>query len=419
MSCLVLTHYPPHSAVGGSALRNLQNIRGLRPFGPVDVLSVGVDGEVSPVEGVREHAAFGFGRRTRRDRLRAACWLLRPGACRSIERFHLGEVTAWMTHKMSTDPYDFVVLEGITLASYVATLRRLGCTVVFDAHNVESALHRQMVAACASGRRSAVRRLKDRIVERRLAEAEKRAVLGADVVWACSDHDADAIKRLYGARSVTVVPNGVDVDSYRTTIVADSDWSAHPIALLYQGLFAYGPNLDAAKRLVEGVLPAVRGRGYDARVTLVGRDPAPEMLSAASRDAAITVTGPVASVLPYLEPPCVVTLPIAFGSGTRLKILEAFAAGRPVVSTAKGAEGLAAIDGVHLLIREEPAAMAEAVIELWTKPLVRARLCANALKLVRERYSWPVAAERIAQSLRVASPTASLPFNHVWHRRIH
>jgi polysaccharide biosynthesis protein PslH len=93
-----------------------------------------------------------------------------------------------------------------------------------------------------------------------------------------------------------------------------------------------------------------------------------------------------------------VTLPIATGSGTRLKILEAFAARRPVVSTSKGAEGIDATDEEHLLIRDHNA-IADAVIDLWRRPQLRERICDRALDLVRSRYSWSVANQRIAQSL--------------------
>jgi glycosyltransferase involved in cell wall biosynthesis len=177
--------------------------------------------------------------------------------------------------------------------------------------------------------------------------------------------------------------------------------------MVYPGLFAYSPNEDAALRLVSQVLPAVRARGYRARVVLVGSQPTPAMRAWSAADPDVEVTGPVDSVLPYLEQPCVITLPIALGSGTRLKILEAFAVGRAVVSTAKGAEGLDAVDGTHLFVRDEPAAMAEAVVRVWNDARLRAGLCAQALELVRRQYSWAAAVERIALSLgAVRSPNA-------------
>jgi glycosyltransferase involved in cell wall biosynthesis len=217
----------------------------------------------------------------------------------------------------------------------------------------------------------------------------------------------------------------VDIDTYRRSDPPGApgthdDWSRLPITLVYSGSFAFSPNHDAAMRLIKGVLPAVRARGCQARLFLVGRDPSPAMAAAARQDTGITVTGAVDSVLPYLAQPCVVTLPLTLGSGTRLKIVEAFAVGRPVVSTAKGAEGIDAIDGEHLLIREDIDAMADAVIDLWRSPPLRRGLCEQAFELVRGRYSWSVAADRIADSLGVEasgpckSPGSSGVVRHGW-----
>jgi polysaccharide biosynthesis protein PslH len=132
---------------------------------------------------------------------------------------------------------------------------------------------------------------------------------------------------------------------------------------------------------------------------VAGRNPTPAILAAAARDAAVEVTGAVESMVPYLEQPCVVTLPITVGSGTRLKIIEAFAVGRPVVSSAKGVEGIDAVDGTHLLIRDQPEHMAQAVVDLWKSPSMRAQICKSALELTRLYYSWSAATDRIATSL--------------------
>jgi glycosyltransferase involved in cell wall biosynthesis len=211
--------------------------------------------------------------------------------------------------------------------------------------------------------------------------------------------DAKALEDLYGKRA-TVVPNAVDVDAYRSSAAgAAGDGGGCPLTLLFTGAFSYYPNSEAAMRLIREILPLVRLSHPAVRLCLVGRHPTPAMLAAAKVDPAIVVTGAVPSVMPYFHSEAIAVVPLAFGSGTRLKILEAFAAGVPVVSTAKGAEGIDAKDGYHLLLRESPAALAAAAVQLWEDAALRSRMVANAGLLVAGEYSWPVAAERIASSL--------------------
>jgi glycosyltransferase involved in cell wall biosynthesis len=409
VTSIVLTGYRPHKPYGGAPLRNWQNIRALASLGPVDVVSVGVEEAAETVEGIREWTPLSLRRRTKWDRVKTACWLLRPGTFPGVDQIHARSVERWLRQRLAQRRYDLAVIEGISVSSYLDVLKQSGCRVVFDAHNAESVYQSAVLSALSGPRPSLARRAKDLILRRRMAAAERSVVSGADVVWACSEHDARQLERLHGRRAgITVVPNGVDVESYRRgdALPAGADWSRLPITLLYPGLFDYLPNEDAATRLIRDVLPAVRARGRSARLVLVGRNPTPSLLAAARRDSGVVVTGAVESVVPYLEQACVVALPITIASGTRLKILEAFAAGRPVVSTAKGAEGIEALDGQHFLIRDTPESIAEAVIDLWNRPVLRTTLCQNALELVRTRYSWSIAARRIAQSLDASLPVA-------------
>ena len=122
------------------------------------------------------------------------------------------------------------------------------------------------------------------------------------------------------------------------------------------------------------------------------------MLDAANADRGITVTGRVPDVRPYLALADIVVAPLAYGSGTRLKLLEAFAAGRAVVATAKAAEGLDVRDGIELLMRDEPVAFTRALIELGEAPDRRSMLAANAYRRVAERYSWDVLAAQVDQA---------------------
>jgi polysaccharide biosynthesis protein PslH len=404
VNSVVVTRYRPNSGTSGAALRVWQNIRALGSLGPVDVVTVGVDDTAGPVEGVREWAPFSVADRSRWERIWTSCSPLRPGIYPGIDLYHFGRVTSWLRERALQRRYDLAVIETTSLAAYLPDLKRVADCVAFDAHNVESVLHAALGVALAGSKPRIGRRFKNWVLNRRMAAAEKRVILGADLVWVCSNADAAAISRLYGRRiGVTVVPNGVDVEAYRHAGAPApcGDWSRLPIRMVYPGLFTYVPNEDAALRLIQEVFPAVRAYRSDARVVLVGRDPTPTLVELARRTPGVEITGHVESIVPHLEEPCVVTLPIALGSGTRLKILEAFAVGRPVVSTAKGAEGIEALDGRHLLIREDPQSIANAVVELWTRPSLRAGLCEDALDLVRTKYSWSSAAQMIAQSLQL------------------
>jgi glycosyltransferase involved in cell wall biosynthesis len=366
------------------------------------VVTVGVEDTSEAIEGVREWVPFSLASRSTWNRIKTACSPLRPGIYPGIDLYDSTRVKSWIRDRSSPRSYDVAVVETIALATYLDELKRAARRVVFDAHNIEGVLQPALDAFVSDADARMGEKIKHWLLARRLMSAERRVITGADLVWTCSDYDARQIDQRYGRHAgITVVPNGVDLSAYRRADapLLDTDWSRLPVTMVYPGLFSYPPNEDAALRLIGEVMPIVRALGYQVRAVLVGRNPTPALIDAARRDPAVHVTGAVESVVPYLEQPCVVTLPIALGSGTRLKIVEALAAGRPVVTTAKGVEGIDAIDGKHLLVREDPQAIASAVVDLWTRTSMRVTLCANAFDLARDKYSWSAATDRIAASL--------------------
>jgi glycosyltransferase involved in cell wall biosynthesis len=406
MKTIFLTRFRPDAVDGGSALRNRQNIFGLGKSGPVDVVSIGADGEAAPLEGVRDWTHFSLREalagRSRGERVRRRLWRLRAGAHPVVEQYLHERVARFLEDVVNRERYDVAVVSEVFLASYLPLFRRLGCKVVFDCHNIESALATDVDAA-RSKRAPLGYRLSVGLLQRRMHASERQAARDADVVWACSEADARGLEDLFGlSKRVAVVPNGVDVSSYAPAEETNGTaWSRSVVTLLYPGTFSYFPNEDAAMRLIDEVLPALRARGREARVLLVGRSPTAAMLAAAERDPGVIVTGPVASVLPYFHRPAVVTLPIRVGSGTRLKVLEAYAARCPVVSTAKGVEGISGRDGEHHFVREDGGGTAEAVLRVWDDEGLRRALTANAAALVEREYSRDAAVRRIAESLAV------------------
>lgn len=394
---LVIARFAPDRAAGGAALRNLQTIRALAKLGPVDVLTVSEEpGGGSTPAWVREWKRVAVPAARLGERLlRKRCWLGWPSHP-LLDRYHVDEAATWLRARLRRHAYAWVVIEELALARYADDCLSQNVKVVFDAHNLEGPLRAEMAKACDE--RNLIQWLRDRRLASCLYHEERRTIERASQVWACSAQDVDGIEAEY-RRAAMLVPNGVDVSAYAPPVGVAREWRDEPLTLLFMGSFNYLPNEQAALRLVHGVLPAVRKWSPDARLLLVGRAPTRAMHEAAASDPGIEITGLVPSVLPYLHRPVVMVAPIDLGSGTRLKLLEAFAAGVPVVSTPKAAEGLLVRDGVHLLMRGDDLSMARAAVAVWDDPRMREQLVENALQLVTHDYSWSAVAARIGQSL--------------------
>jgi glycosyltransferase involved in cell wall biosynthesis len=158
------------------------------------------------------------------------------------------------------------------------------------------------------------------------------------------------------------------------------------------------PNVDGVVYFLREIWPLIAAACPDARFVVVGADPAPAIRAHAGPG--VTIVGPVDDLRPHLAAASVVVVPLRLGSGTRLKILEAWAMARPVVSTALGAEGLDAVPGRHLLIADEPANFASAVLRVLRDPGLGDDLGRAGRTLVTEHYSWRGAAGRLEAFLR-------------------
>jgi glycosyltransferase involved in cell wall biosynthesis len=180
-----------------------------------------------------------------------------------------------------------------------------------------------------------------------------------------------------------------------------------PIELLFQATFDYEPNVDGALWLASEVAPLIRSEIPGARIRLVGHETA--AVTALDHPPEVSVVGRVPSMEPELARADLIVVPIRFGSGTRLKILEAFAHRVPVVSTSIGAEGIDAEDGVHLLIADSPAEFAAACKLLCSMPPLRQRLVDAAEQLYLQRYTTSSATARVHELARELVPSAPSP----------
>lgn len=218
------------------------------------------------------------------------------------------------------------------------------------------------------------------------ARAERRNLRRIQGIAPCSDEDAAIFRREAPHADIEVVPNGVDTDAI----------TPQPLgaAVVMTGTFSYMPNVEGARWLAREVWPLVRRAAPAAELRFVGlrSDDALRDLAALP---GITVVGAVPDMRPELARARVAVAPITIGGGTRIKILEAFAAARPVVSTTVGAEGIAVTDGDTGYLRDDPAGFAEAIVRLLAdRPLAEA-MGERARALVVACYDWRASAERL------------------------
>jgi polysaccharide biosynthesis protein PslH len=399
MRTLVISRDRPYPPRSGGPLRSWQNIRLLATCGPVFVFSFGEkhegDGTMPGVERwihVSEdeypvRALSGFARFTK---------LFRPRQFPLANDHVTGELNGRLRRFIDEIAPDVIVLSG--WADAVPDAVRGFPRLVVDAHNIESLLEKDLALQPSSlGLGRSLRLLRFRRRERMLFRNAAR-------IWVCSRDDAAAARRLDPGLSEPILwPNAVDVDAYEAvrngSIAVPHDVPSSGPIIVYVGYYHYVPNARAADILIQQILPLVAEREPGVRLMLVGKQPTLRMLDAATRDPRITVTGAVDDIRPYLRMGTVAAVPLMQGGGTRLKILEAFAAGIPVVSTSKGAEGIDVLNGREIVIADEPAAIAEAIIDVSRRPSHYARQVDAALELIRKNYSLESLQNRLSEAL--------------------
>lgn len=221
---------------------------------------------------------------------------------------------------------------------------------------------------------------------------EPRAWSEATVVGVMSENDEAMVHRATPGVKTVLAPNGVDVDYFQPDFTTPRDSRT----AVFMGDYKYFPNTDAVLYFAEAILPLIRERHGDFRLQLLGKDAGPQLAALGSDPrGAVEIAGLVDDTRPYLRGSAVFVCPLRSGSGTRFKLMEALACGCPVVSTSIGAEGLGAVDGEHMLIRDTPHDFAQAVISLLANPALGERIGRQGREWVVRHHAWAQSAERL------------------------
>jgi glycosyltransferase involved in cell wall biosynthesis len=225
---------------------------------------------------------------------------------------------------------------------------------------------------------------------------ERGALRRFDLVLAVSDADRQTFGRLYPGALTTpvhVIQTGVD-----TTFFSPDASPEKPRHLVFTGSMDWLPNEDGMVYFTREILPQIRRLEPDATVSIIGRSPTPTVRRLAEV-AGVEVTGAVADVRPHVAAGSVYIVPLRIGGGTRLKIFEAMAMGKAIVSTTIGAEGLPVADGENIVIADHPESFARAVVDLLQHDDRRRRLGNTARRMVVERYDWSAVAGDFEEAL--------------------
>jgi glycosyltransferase involved in cell wall biosynthesis len=301
--------------------------------------------------------------------------------------------TAKLEQLLTQQHYDLIQIESLEMAAYLSTIQRVSpkTPVIYDSFNAEFALQRTIYEA----ERGSLRHLPGAIYSlmqwRRLTRFEGQTCRLVTHVIAVSEEDAKAFHDLVPHVPVSVVPNGIDADAYAQS---DSSLDLGPSALVFTGSMSYRPNVDAALWFTDSVLDNVRAHIPEAKFFIVGSSPHPRLDMLRERPD-VEITGWVPNVDPFLHAAAVYVVPLRMGSGTRLKLLQAMAAGRAVVSTTIGAMGLTVRDGVELRLADTAERFAQAIIELLKDPAQRRALGTAGAIYVKTNYDWSVIVPRL------------------------
>jgi glycosyltransferase involved in cell wall biosynthesis len=278
---------------------------------------------------------------------------------------------------VSSRKYDIAVLDHFWTAPYATVLRERSKRLALDLHNVDSAWHTSMADSERGLQASAFRRFAQAALE-----FERQWLPQFDEILTTSAIDAALVREIVPGAGVSVYPNALPY-------VAPPP-RAERLEIVFSGNLEYPPNIQAVLFFNDKVWPALQSRWPQLRWKILSRNPA-AIQSLAARDPRIVLTGFVDDAISVLAQSQVAIVPVLAGSGTRIKILEAWAARTPVVSTTLGAEGLQCRNGEHLLLADRPETFATAVSELLALPDDRARIGAAGRRLYEERYTWQAA----------------------------
>ncbi|MCF7802582.1 MAG: glycosyltransferase family 4 protein [Candidatus Marinimicrobia bacterium] len=277
--------------------------------------------------------------------------------------------------------FEFSIMGSIAVPDNIPT--------IVDTHNVEYANFRRMWKKSTSP----IRKWFYGREYKKVYQEEVDILGNQDAIFVTSGNDGEIMDQDIPEVPKHIIPNGVD-----TIFFTPESSPVKPNSLVFTGMMAYTPNNDGMLYFMKEIFPLIRAEVPDVQLSIVGKRPTKKLQSYASKQ--VEVTGFVEDVRPYIRNASVYIVPLRMGSGTRLKVLEALATKKPVVSTSIGCEGIDVEDGKSILIRDEPKPFAKSVINLLKDEKRRQELAMNGYRLIKKKYDWEAVGDKMLEIYR-------------------
>jgi glycosyltransferase involved in cell wall biosynthesis len=294
----------------------------------------------------------------------------------SAWRFWSPEMKRAMKAAIAQHKFDLIHVDTIALAGYVKYAD--GIPSVLNHHNIESTL----MLRRASNEKNPFVKLYLYLQGRKLRRQEKKWGARYSVNVTVSEIDGAELKAMCPGVKIEVIPNGTDTDYFKPYS------ESRGCGMIYTGGMTWYPNRDAMVYFCRDIFPLIKKQIPEARFDIIGRHPPREVVELARQDTDIITHGYIDDIRPYVAAASVYVVPIRVGGGTRLKILDAMACGKAIVSTSVGCEGIDVTPDENILIGDTPEAFSEQTIRLFKDAKLRQAIEVNARRLAQEKYSW-------------------------------
>jgi polysaccharide biosynthesis protein PslH len=393
MRILMIANSLPYPMVSGDRIRNYNLLRRVANLHEVSLAAFLESPE--DIEGISQLQQFcaavetaGFPERSRLAKVAGMLRYAAEGKPPDLNLLYSEELVEKIRQLVAGKDFDIVQIDtrmGLYLETLPKNLRRKSILMFAD------------FTLQQSGRISKVeqnwyRKLRRLLLSVTMGYWETRYAEKYDRCTTVSVADQQLLVKANPRLQVDVIPNGVDIEKYQPLALPPEDI---PPYLMFIGHMGYPPCVDAMLFFCREIFPFIRHKIDLAELWIVGRDPRQEVLELDGNG--VHVTGRVEDVVPYYQQSAVCVVPLRAGGGTRLKILEAMALGRPVVSTTIGCEGLDVVDNEHLLIADEPKQFAEKTVRLLADQQLYQHIATEGRKLVVRKYDWNIIADRMMQ----------------------